>query len=164
MEQDEGALAREDRPRAKTIPVTRTEHLALILSPTLTWRNCFVASLPRLCNCAICKNALRTFSGNFKRNLQNTQAAPLAAVCTPTLKLGHRITSQNNLTQSPFYSLSVSVPNKILLRCSLRVSEFCYAISRKRTTINKDVGVCVFCVYLSRRGVHLYLGRAPLRC
>ena len=135
----------------------------MILSPTLTWRNCFVASLPRLCSCAICKNALRTFSGNFKRNLQNTQTAPLAAVCIPTLKLGHRITNKNNLTQSPFDLPSVYVPNRIPLRCSLRVSEFCYAIVRKRTTISKDVGVCVFCVYLARRGVHLYLGRAPLR-
>ena len=63
-----------------------------------------------------------------------------------------------------FYSLSVSVPNKILLRYSLRVSEFCYAFVRKRTTISEDVGVCVFCVYLSRHGVHLYLGRAPFRC
>ena len=62
-----------------------------------------------------------------------------------------------------FYSLSVSVPNRILLRYSLRVLEFCYAFVRKRTTISEDVGVCVFCVYLSRRGVHLYLGRAPLR-
>ena len=62
-----------------------------------------------------------------------------------------------------FFSLSVSVPNRILLRYPLRVSEFCYAIVRKRTTMSKDVGVCVFCVYLSRRGVNLYLGRAPLR-
>ena len=63
----------------------------------------------------------------------------------------------------------MSVSNRILLRYSLRVSEFCYAFVQKRTTISKDVGVCVFCVfcvfcvYLSRRGVHLYLGRAPLR-
>ena len=59
-----------------------------------------------------------------------------------------------------FYFLSVFVPNRILLRYSLRVLEFCYPFVRKRTTISKDVGVCV---YLSRRGVHLYLGRAPLR-
>ena len=32
-EQDEGALAREDRPRAKTIPVSRTEHLAPTVGP-----------------------------------------------------------------------------------------------------------------------------------
>ena len=57
----------------------------------------------------------------------------------------------------------MSVPNRILLRYPLRVSEFCYAIVQKRTTISKNVGVCVFCVYPSRRGVHLYLGRAPLR-
>ena len=131
----------------------------LILSPTLTWRNRFVASLPRLCNCAIRKSSLRTFSGNFKRNLQNTQTAPLAAVCTPTLKLGHRITNKNNVCLNfsliLFLSLSVSMPNRILLRYSLRVSGFCYAFVRKRTTISKDVGVCVFCVCLSRRGVHL---------
>ena len=90
----------------------------LILSPTLAWRNYFVASLPRLCNCAICKNALRTFSGNFKRNLQNTQMAPLAAVCTPTLKLGHRTTNKNNLTQSLSDSLSLC----------LCLTEFCYTI------------------------------------
>ena len=48
-----------------------------------------------------------------------------------------------------FYSLSVSVPNRILLRYSLCVSEFCYAFVRKRTTISEDVGVCVFCLYLS---------------
>ena len=141
----------------------------MILSPTLTWRNRFVASLPRLCNCAIRKSALRTFSRNIKRNLQNTQTAPIAVVCTPTLKLGHRITKKNNVylnfSMILFLSPSVSVPNRILLRYSLRVSEFCYAFVRKRTTISKNVSVCVFCVfcvYLSRRGVHLYLSRAPL--
>ena len=61
-----------------------------------------------------------------------------------------------------FLSPSVSVPNRILLRCPLRVSEFCYAFVRKRTTV-RVVGVWVFCLYLSRHGVHLYLGRAPLR-
>jgi len=61
-----------------------------------------------------------------------------------------------------FLSPSVFVPNRILLRCSLRVSEFCYAFVRKRTTV-RVVGVWVSCLYLSRHGVHLYLGRAPLR-
>ena len=79
----------------------------MILSSTQAWRNCFVASLPCLCNCAIRKNALRTFSGNFKCNLQNTQTAPLAAVCTPTLKLGHRITKKNNVSISLWFSLCV---------------------------------------------------------
>ena len=101
-----------------------TLHLVLsylILSPTQAWRNCFVTSLPRLCNCAIRKNALRTFSGNFKRNLQNTLTAPLAAVCTPMLKLGHRTTNKNvteSLSDSLFFSLSLC----------LCLTEFCYAI------------------------------------
>jgi len=136
--------------------------LILILSPTQAWRNCFVASLPRLCNCAIRKNALRTFSGNFKRKLQNTQTAPLAAVCTPTLKLGHRTTKKMSLNLSLilfFLSLSVSVPNRILLRYPWRMSKFCYAIVRKRTQWVKPW----VCVYLSRRGVHFYLGCASLR-
>ena len=82
------------REKAKNSNRAKTLSAYLILSPTQAWRNCFVASLPRLCNCAIRKDALRTFSGNFKRNLQNTQTAPLAAVCTPTLKLGHRTTNK----------------------------------------------------------------------
>ena len=86
------------------------------------WRNCFVASLPCLCNCAIRKNALRTISGNFKRNLQNTQTAPLAAVCTPTLKLGHRTTNKKKCVSiSLWFSLFI-VP---LCLC---LTEFCYAI------------------------------------
>ena len=140
----------------------------MILSPTLAWRNCFVASLPRLCNCAIRKNALRTFSRDFKRNLQNTQTAPLAAVCTPTLKLGHRTTNKKYLTES--------LPDSLFsLSLCLCLTEFCYALlcvcqnsvmllCEKRTTLSKKRRcVCVFSVYLSRRGVHLYLGRAPLR-
>ena len=35
---------------------------------------------------------LRTSSWISKRDLQNTQTAPLAAVCTPTIKLVHRTT------------------------------------------------------------------------
>jgi len=38
----------------------------------------------------------------------------------------------------------MSVPNRILLRYPLRVSEFCYAIVRKRTKMSKNVGVCTF--------------------
>jgi len=94
--------------------------LTLILSSTQAWRTCFVASLPRLCNCAIRKNALRTFSENFKRNLQNTQTAPLAAVCTATLKLGHRTTNKN-VTES----LSDSLFSLSLCLC---LTELCYAI------------------------------------
>ena len=48
----------------------------------------------------------------------------------------------------------MSVPNRILLRYPLRVSEFCYAMVRKHTKMSKNVGL-----YLSRRGVHFYLGR-----
>ena len=139
----------------------------MILSPTQVWRNCFVASLPRLCNCAIRKNALRTSSGNFKRNLQNTQTAPLAAVCTPTLKFGHRTTNKKkNLPES----LSDSLLSLSLCLCLI---EFCYAIlcvcQNSVTLLCENVPqwvktwVSVFSVYLSQRGVHLYLGRAPLR-
>ena len=47
------------------------------------------------------------------------------------------------------------VPNRILLRYPLRVSEFCYAIVRKRTTMSKNVGVCVFCVPFTTRSAPL---------
>jgi len=50
----------------------------VILPTTRAWRNRFVAlSLPRLCDCVICKITLRTFSRISKRDLQNTQTAPL---------------------------------------------------------------------------------------
>jgi len=32
--------------------------------------------------------------GTSKCNLQNTQTTPLATICTPTLKLGHKITNE----------------------------------------------------------------------
>ena len=105
----------------------------------------FLTPPMQLCYLQVC--ALRTFSGNLECNLQNTQTAPLAAVCTLTLKLGHRIINKNNVcvyfSLILFLSPSVSVPNRILLRCSLRVSEFCYAFVRKRTTV-RVVGVWVF--------------------
>ena len=63
-----------------------------------------------------------------------------------------------NLSLILLFSLSLFVPNRILLRYPLRVSEFSYAMVRKRTKMSKNVGV-----YLSRRGVHFYLGRASLR-
>ena len=75
---------------------------------------------PAYGNCAICKNAFRIFSGNFKCNLQNTQTAPLAAVCTPTLKLGHRITNKN-------VCMNLSLILFLFSLC-LCLTEFCYAI------------------------------------
>ena len=56
-----------------------------------------------------------------------------------------------------FLSPPVSVPNRILLRCPLRVSEFCYAFVRKRTTV-RVVGVRA-CLRLS---VPLMVRSAPL--
>ena len=119
----------------------------MILSTTQAWRNCFVASLPRLCNCAIRKNALRTFCGNFKRNLQNTQTVPLAAVCTPTLKLGHRTTNKN-VTESPsdsLFSLSLCLCltefcSAILCVCQNSVTLLCESVPK----MSKNVGVCTF--------------------
>jgi len=50
-----------------------------------------------------------------------TQTAPLVAVCTPTLKLGHRISNKNNVC----VSLSDSL---FLFSLCLCLTEFCYAI------------------------------------
>ena len=64
-------------------------------------------SLPRLRDCVICKITLRTFSRISKRDLQNTQTAHLAAVCTPTIKLDHRTTEMRK-TSSVCETLALS--------------------------------------------------------
>ena len=114
----------------------------MILPTTQAWRNRFVAlSLPCLRDCVICKITLRTFSRISKRDLQNTQTAPLAAVCTPTIRLDHKTTNKKNCvvmcvkTVCVYFSLilflspSVSAPNRILLclssMCQNPVALFC---------------------------------------
>ena len=102
----------------------------MILPTTRAWRNRFVAlSLPRLRDCVICKITLRTFSRISKRDLQNTQTAPLAAACTPTIKLYHRTTNKKNcvgmcVKKPPSESRSDSL---LCLLLYLRLTEFCYA-------------------------------------
>ena len=94
----------------------------MILPTTRAWRNRFVAlSLPRLRDCVICKITLRTFSRISKRDLQNTQTAPLAAVCTPTIKLVHRTTKDQKtssvcekLLLSLFFFFPPSLPDSLL--------------------------------------------------
>ena len=61
---------------------------ALILPATQTWRNRFVALSAPSTRLRLLRNHSPNFlSDVFKCDLQNTQTAPLAAVCTPTIKL-----------------------------------------------------------------------------
>jgi len=103
----------------------------MILPTTRAWRNHFVAlSLPRLRDCVICKITLKTFSRISKRDLQNTQTAPLAAVCTPTIKLDHRTTNQKNCVVMCVENSRASESHSDSLLCLplyLRLTEFCYA-------------------------------------
>ena len=60
----------------------------MILPATRTWRNRFVALSAPSTRLRLLRNHSPNFlSDVFKCDLQNTQTAPLAAVCTPTIKL-----------------------------------------------------------------------------
>ena len=129
---------------------------------TRTWRNRFVAlSVPSTRLRSLQSHPQNLLSDVFKRDLQNTQTAPLAAVCTPTIKLVHRTTkmrklvvcvkkscslffvSPSSLPDSSFYlSVSVSGHNRILLcfsgMCPKPVMLFRDSVPAE----SESVGVC----------------------
>ena len=106
-------------------------------------------------------------SQNLLQELQTQPAKHTDGASSSRLHSDAQVRSQNhqqkknNLTPSLSDSLSVSVPNRILLCYSLRVSEFCYAIVRKRTTLSKT-WVSVFSVSVFHDAECTFILVAPL--
>ena len=113
----------------------------MILPATRTWRNRFVALSALSTRLRLLQNHPPNFlSDIFKCDLQNTQTAPLAAVCTPTIKLvqqNHQKLETSNvcvkklaLCFSYLFSPSSTLPlilSFIPLSLLLGITEFCYA-------------------------------------
>ena len=78
-----------------------TDSISLLILPaTRAWWSSLAALLPRLRSCVLYAGTSSLFSASSERDLQNTQTAPLAAVCTPTIKLVHRTTKDEKTSGS----------------------------------------------------------------
>ena len=113
----------------------------MILPATRTWTNRFVALSALSTRLRLLQNHPPNFlSDIFKCDLQNTQTAPLAVVCTPTIKLvqqNHQKLETRNVCEKNLHSVfllsffsSFTVPLILFfisLSLLLGITEFCYA-------------------------------------